>query len=209
MRIVFFNISYMEFYKGKQGDKLIGTTRYVIEKGDGAEKHNFQPLLIDGVEICRGFVEPGFTKGGFENGSQRLMHIEKIADAGNPKEKIDNVLVVWCAPLPESKRTVVVGWYKNATVYRKVNTLPYEKEADWGLEEFGNWYNAVAKKEDCVLLPTKERSKSIWAAYRRSHGQSAFGFGQSNMWYAREDNAQEYVQQIAKHIEQYSGENWV
>ncbi len=32
-------------------------------------------------------------------------------------EDVDNVLVIWCAKL-EGRGTVVVVWYKNATVYR-------------------------------------------------------------------------------------------
>ena len=34
MRIVFFNISYMNFYKGKEDDIMAGNFRYVREKGD-------------------------------------------------------------------------------------------------------------------------------------------------------------------------------
>ena len=93
--------------------------------------------MVDGKEVCYGFVEPGFTKGGYENGRQRKMHIQKIKDAGNPVEKLDNVLVVWCAKLQESKYLVIVDWYKDATVYRNVNLLPYDKDTDRGLPEFG------------------------------------------------------------------------
>lgn len=32
MRIVFFNISYMNFYKGKENDNIAGDFRYVKEK---------------------------------------------------------------------------------------------------------------------------------------------------------------------------------
>ena len=66
MRIVFFNISFMNYYKGKENDTLFGNFRYVKENGDGGEKHNFAPLTVDGKEVCYGFVEPGFTKGGYE-----------------------------------------------------------------------------------------------------------------------------------------------
>ena len=104
MRIVFFNISYMKYYKGKEDDTMVGNFRYVREKGDGGEKHNFAPWVVNGKEVCYGFVEPGFTKGEYENGRQRKMHIQKI---------------------------------KDATVYRNVNLLPYDKDTDRGLPEFG------------------------------------------------------------------------
>lgn len=209
MTIVFFNISYMNFYKGKEDDTMVGNFRYVREKGDGGEKHNFAPWVVDGKEVCYGFVEPGFTKGGYENGRQRQMHIQKVRDAGNPEEKLDNVLVVWCAKLPESKHSVIVGWYKDATVYRNVNLLPYDKDTDRGLPEFGYWHNVVADKENCVLLPIEERKKDKWRAYRKRQNPNNFGFGQSNMWYAREESAQQYVSDIIKQIEEYNGDNLV
>lgn len=199
----------MSFYKGKQNDKLEGNFRYIKENADGGEKHNFAPIIADGKECCYGFVEPGFTKGGYEKGRQRQIHIEKITDAGNPKEKLDKVLVVWCAKMPGTKRSVIVGWYQNATVYRKVILMPYDKNTDRGLPQFGYWVNAIAAKEDCVLLPIKEREKDIWTVYRKNQNNSGFGFGQSNMWYAREDSAQGYVNRIISQIEHYQGENWV
>jgi len=209
MRIVFFNISYMNLYKGKEHESMGGDFRYVKEKGDGGEKHNFAPITVDGKEVCYGFVEPGFTKGGFEKGRQRQINIQKINDAGNPGDELDEVLVVWCANSPEIKHAVIVGWYKNATVYRRVNALPYNAEADRGLPEFGYLYNVVADKNDCTLLPIDVRSKEEWKAYRKRGNPEGFGFGQSNMWYAREESAQEYVSEIIKQIEGYDGDNWI
>jgi hypothetical protein len=209
MRIVFFNISYMNYYKGKKGDQMFGSFRYVTDTNNGGEKHNFEPLKIDGKEVCYGFVEPGYTKGGYENGKQRQIHIEKIKNAGNAKEKLDDVLVIWCAKIPTLGRTVIVGWYKNATVYRYVNSLPYDKETDRGLPEFGYLYNAIADKSNCTLLPSEERIKIKWIAHRNRQNPDKFGFGQSNMWYAREDNAQDYVSNLVEQIDSYYGDNWV
>lgn len=67
-------ISFMKYYKGKEDDTMVGNFRYVREKGDGGEKHNFAPWVVNGKEVCYGFVEPGFTKGGYEKGRQRQMH---------------------------------------------------------------------------------------------------------------------------------------
>jgi hypothetical protein len=206
---VFFNISFMSFYKGKQNDKLEGNFRYIKENADGMEKNNFDPIVKDGNEYCYGYVEPGFTKGGYENGRQRQIHIEKILGADNPKEKLDRVLVIWCAKMPGTKRSAILGWYKNATVYRNVLTISNDMLNGRGLPNFGYWVNTIAAKEDCVLLPLKEREKDIWTAYRKNQNKDGFGFGQSNMWYAREDSAQGYVDSIITQIEHYQGENWV
>lgn len=37
---------------------------------------------------------------------------------------VADVLVVWVAPDPNDKMLKVVGWYKNATVYRDLQSVP-------------------------------------------------------------------------------------
>ena len=74
-------------------------------------------------------------------------------------------------------------------------------------------YNAIAKKEDCVLLPRASRRKAnIWKIPRKSKGVS-YGFGQSNVWFARgrEENKllDQFLDKIVKQIEEYDGENWI
>ena len=67
-------------------------------------------------------------------------------------------LVIWCAKL-EGRGTVVVGWYKNATVYRYYEPIDLE----W---EDGQFFNAKARAEDCVLLPSASRYRAIWGYAR-------------------------------------------
>lgn len=182
-----------------------GTFSYLQETGDGEEKYNFKPFSKDGKKVCLGFVETGFTKGGYKNGRRRQMHIENIKNSGKPKEYLDNVLVVWCATLPESKKSVIVGWYKDATVYRTINTF-YE---DKNITENERIYNVVADKRSCIFLPKKERLKDEWVAYRKIRNPQKFGFGQSNVWYAREDVAEDYINKVVKQIKDYEGVNWI
>lgn len=110
-------------------------------------------------------------------------------------------------PNPRSNKGLFPWWLqflsllKNATVYRNVNVLTYGRESDRGLPEFGYWYNAVANKKDCVLFPINERTKEKWRAFRKRQNLNNFGFGQSNMWYAREESSQEFVSRLIKNIE--------
>jgi hypothetical protein len=72
-------------------------------------------------------------------------------------------------------------------------------------------YNAIAKAKDCVLLPRRERSLySKWSVPRRTSG-AAYGFGQSNVWFAAEENEllKRFLNQIIKQIKEYDGENWL
>lgn len=74
-------------------------------------------------------------------------------------------------------------------------------------------HNAIAKKEDCVLLPRGARRKAnTWKVPRKSKGV-AYGFGQSNVWYAqgREQHnlLDQFLNRIVSQIENYDGENWI
>lgn len=208
MRIIFFNTSYMKHYKGKQNDALIGSFRFVAEKSDGMEKYNFQPTIINGQEMILGFVEAGYSKGGFEKGNQRRIHIERIIGSETPLPMLKDVLVIWCAKLPDSNHTAVMGWYKNATVFSRAIKDQSEKFRDRFVPGFGYLYNVKAEKHNCVLLPEKERYKTSWVAYRKRQNKLNFGFGQSNIWYAKEEVAQQYVKQLIENIKHYNGENW-
>lgn len=88
------------------------------------------------------------------------------------------MLVVYCALYPDSfdKETYVVGWYKHATVYRRYEKLEFDTEASDNErsdnesaadEKYIKLYNAIALKEDCVLLPRSQRRKTFWRVPRK------------------------------------------
>ena len=84
------------------------------------------------------------------------MRIENIAGCEllKKEESVDDVLVVYCAKHPAHKFTTVVGWYKHATVFR------HYQEAVFAPEDI-QFYNAMAKSSDCVLLPAGIRSRKV------------------------------------------------
>ena len=175
MRILFCNIAWMDYYKGivpgKDEPKNGGS--YVKDTKDAHEKYNFKPELLklkgfpEG-EYCLGFVETKSTSAGKRN----QLNIEKIEGCSDLKNdtEVDDVLVVYCALYPDSfdKETYVVGWYKHATVYRRYEKLEFDTEASDNErsdnesaadEKYIQLYNAIAIKEDCVLLPRSQRRK--------------------------------------------------
>jgi hypothetical protein len=189
----------MKYYKGAS-DKDIPYNggSYVAKHGRGHEEYNFEPVdFDDGKTYCLGFVE---TKSTSKSKSNEL-HIENISGCEMMKndEFIEDVLVVWCATT-DLNETSIVGWYKNATVFRN-----YE------VQEFENGYiqhfNVIAEKNNCVLLPEEQRHRHIWDAPVAK--KRTYGFGQSLIWYAREENAQNYISKLVKNINGYSGNNWV
>lgn len=201
-RVLFVNISYC--YDGEIG----GHFRYVKENNDCGELFNFQSLKFRDKRMCWGFFEPGFTKGGYDNGGkQRRVAIERIDKSNESNICIDDVTVIWCAYIDELNHSSVIGWYKNAKIYRDVITLSADRFPGRGLPEFGYVHNVEAMAENCVLLPHSEIMSCQWLSPRKK--TDGIGFGQSNMWYAEEASAEAYVKEILKKIDCYSGDNRV
>ena len=214
MKILFCNITWMKYYKGiyPQVDETYNGGSYVADTGDAHEKYNFDAVNLIGLDdlpdgdYCLGFVETKSTTGTKQN----QLHLEKIDGCDNLKDedKVEDVLVIYCASHPYHKTTFVVGWYKNAVVYRnyRIQSFP----SDQG-DEYLQYYNAIAKKEDCVLMPVSTRIDMKKWKVPRKKDKAACGFGSANVWFATDDNqlCKDFVSRIVKQIDEYNGENWI
>lgn len=173
--IIFFNIGWMDFYQGIQNDSITGGGKHVQTTGWGHEILNFKKYRNKNY------------------GNVRVSGQIKLHKLGANKEddQIDGVTVVWTATDPVSSGTYIIGWYKNATVYKEEQKPPESSNRFYGDERV--IYRTVAKMDDCTLLPRDERVVRI----PRGKG----GMGQSNIWYA--DNNPSLVKSILKYI--YNG----
>ena len=206
--IVFCNIGWCRDYLGDESnDPLVGGGSYVREHGSGNEDMNFLPIYV--LEVGHD-EERAWFLGSFETkhnrGSQNQTHIEKIRGCGALRKEnhADGVTVVWCAKNPEGK-TCVVGWYQNATIGRFYEILPMEEEDG---SEWERWYNVRCRYEDATLLPVETRRQPEWIVPRHTSSSPVpFGFGQSNIWYALEPEAEDFVTRMISQIENYSGED--
>lgn len=202
--IIFARISSMKYYKGTTNDTPENGGSYVTETGDAHEAYNFDAVNFDdGSSECLGFAMLTARRG-----TSSQIRIENIVgcDAMKHEDKVDGVTVVWCAKAHNSQNIRVVGFYKNATVYRYGQQL----EFDTGyIQEF----NFVANKEDCVLLPYQERFKASWYVPTSGKNHIDFGFGRASIWYggSHTDNTEEmeFVERMIENIEQYNSENWI
>ena len=172
MSVLFCNTGWMEFYRGLgRGDAIKGGGSFVETEGRGDEVCNFQPH--DG--FFYGYVKsPGGT-----------ISTERIA--GHDTESIDNVLIVWTAPLNGRSPTVVIGWYRNATVFRefqKFDRVPPVHE-----ENKLTGYRFKARADDAVLLPIDSRTFEIQKG-KKGH------MGQSNIWYADSEEGRSVVERV-------------
>jgi hypothetical protein len=204
--IIFVRVADMKYYRGiTENDTPFNGGSYVKETGNAHECYNFEPIIEDGqdYEKCIGFSMMSGGKGVSQ------LHIEKIAGCklAEKEEAVDNVYVVFVSKAMGTDTMRVVGFYKNATVYRHPHYMTFEN----GYEQE---YYFESAKENCVLLPYSERHRSnTWFVPTSSSKYNDFGFGRSNTWYVGGKGASqkeiEYVEKIIDSIEEYQGENWM
>ena len=154
-------VGWMKRYAGPDSDdKTIGSHGYLDAHQHGAESFNFLPT--DGG-IVRGYRPPG------DREQTNLMRLGVDRSQG----QLDGVLVIWMAREPGTGRTLIVGWYRNATVYRTAR----DGGVDFNDERIH--YSVEAQVDDAVLLPPVARTFEVKSS-RVSPGQ---GFGQKPTWY--------------------------
>lgn len=203
--IIFVRVADMKYYRGiTEHDKPFNGGSYVTETGLADECYNFAPIIQEGqdYEKCIGFFMASGGKGVGQ------LHIEKIVgcELMKKEETIENVHVVFVSKAPNDKTMRVVGFYKDATVYRHPKYMAFETE-------YEQMYWFEAKKQNCVLLPYTERRNSEWFVPASNSKYHDFGFGRSNVWYAGGKGAskqeREYVEKKIQFIDRYQGENWM
>ena len=201
--IIFVRISSMKYYKGTLNDTPENGGSYVTETGDAHESYNFDALdFNDGTSKCLGFAMLTGNK-------VNQIKLENITgcDAMKREDKVDGVTVVWCAKAARTQNVRVVGFYKNATVYRYHQYLDFENG-------YSQEFNFVADKKDCVLIPYNKRfSDNRWYVPTSGKNYADYGFGRSSVWYggSHTDNEKEieFVKKMLYNIENYDGENWI
>lgn len=183
MKILFCNITYLRSYLGTIEDDLpLKGGAWVAKHKDAHEKWNF--LNYNG--FCYGFVQ---NRGQF--------HIERLDGVSRQDASTDGVTIVWCALNPDGK-TVIVGWYENATVYRD-----YQDSMMTAVTGLERCYFAKALAEDCYLLPEDERTYVIGHASELGTGH---GFGQQNFWYADSEYAKtEIIPNVLNYLSRQKG----
>lgn len=174
MKILFCNIGWMQKYNGIKGDS--------IERGGSYNKNEI------GHEVCNFSAIRGNVYGYVQPTGQ--IKIDKLG-AEKEDEYISGVTVVWTAG-PETGGTAVVGWYKNATVYREYQAL--ETQTKLQKDNGVNGYRVMALASDATLLPPEERTLLIPRAVKG-------GIGQSNVWYADSPESKKHVARVLKLID--------
>lgn len=172
-KMIFLNIGWMKDYQGLKSDKIIGGGEFVKKYKYGHEIFNFSPFK----GYMYGYVQPIHS-----------INIERLG-ADKKDEFIDGILAVWVSKSPLGG-TKIVGWYKNATIYRKHQLAPQNSNRRYKDHELG--YFVKAREKDFVLLPIDERNFDI------PRGEA--GMGQSNVWYADKRDPSSFKQKVLNFI---------
>lgn len=191
-KMVFFNIAWMREYKGNWStDVPVNGGSFIKERGWGGEVYNFQPY--NGTMY--GYVEPGVVE---RNGPQRRINISRLVDRPSLIKNspyLSGVLVVWGATPKNGRQPLVVGWYKDATLYRNAQIPPKESKRKLPNHNNPGAYFASAREKDCVLLQPEDRILQL----PRGGG----GFGHSNIWYAQTDIGESIKDKVLRFIQSW------
>jgi hypothetical protein len=159
-RLLFCNVGWMEKYQGiTRTDKIIGGGKYVKIQGRGNEVCNF----VKCQKQVFGYVQPV--------GNQ--IRIERLG-ADKTETSIDGIDVVITATRPGGG-SVIVGWYKNATVFRELENI--KKPSAVHKKNGVKCFHYSAAFSDATLLPEDKRTLAV---PRRIKG----GMGKSPVWFA-------------------------
>lgn len=183
-KVIFLNTAWMKYYEGKnEDDKPVNGGSYIKDYKTGGEVYNFQ----DYNGKCYGYF--------MHSGNNALE--KHFSDVRSTDSFVDDVLVIWVATNLK-KETRIVGWYKNAKLFREM-----QHQIAFTISDYNLYYSILANAEDCYLIPEENRSFPI---ERASQAGTGMGMGQSNIWYAESDFARSIlIPQVIDYIEKYDG----
>jgi 5-methylcytosine-specific restriction protein A len=194
-KVVFFNVAWMKRYQGVVGDTPMGGGSYPRQHGFGGEIFNFQHFR----DRMYGFVEAGWKP------EPKCINITKLG-ARRADQSVSGILVIWVARHPENKKTLVVGWYENAKVYRERQRPPANSQRKQPDGQDAPYF-VEAERENCLLIPDSMRGLRILRATEpRAGAYKAGGIGRSNIWYAQDPYGTQIKPQVLQYIAKWKAQ---
>lgn len=157
-------ISWMETYTSIK-EAYYSQQKYIVDENTPYEALNFKP---DNKGMYYGYVPVR----GDANGMPVKIGIDRLGAKTND-DYIDGITVVFVARSLYASSLIVIGWYRNATVYRKHISRPNPKGAVGSIIGFtATDATLVAEDDRCFEIP---KGKGC--------------MGQSNLWYGLTESA--------------------
>jgi hypothetical protein len=188
MTILFCHIGWMKHYQGQTKDDFVqGGGSYVADKHTGHEICNF----ANENGNLYGYVQVGKERNGqYQEGT---INFKKLG-VPTGEDVIEGVTIIWTATHPSKGGRKIVGWYENASVFRRYQRFktPPALHKKHGIS--GYWINAPAER--CVLLSEDERNFPVPRMMR--------GFpGISPIWYGGSTESAQFVRETRLFISSY------
>jgi hypothetical protein len=143
--------------------------------------------------VCNFLACPdGFVYGHVETTrgkKDRMIRIEAIGGTGDSVEGID---VIWTATDPDEGGRRVVGWYRNATVFRERQRFSRPPTKQHGWDEIDT-YRIHAKASNARRLDLEDRTLAL--------GRGSGWMGQT-AWWAPSDNSPVQVRRFVEKVRQ-------
>ena len=174
-KLLYINVPWMKRYEGAtDDDKPIGKFRYTREHQMNDHcQFNFKQFGGKVYGHVPGSTNPNLTKLG----------------GSRSDNSVSGVTVVWIATGEDSKGRVVVGWYKNATVWKERQSPTDELARQRTIQDSGDRceFSVEASAEDAVcLLPGKRPRLNV----------DESGPGQNPFWYGNQSADTQVLQLI-------------
>ena len=164
MEFLYCNVGWMRSYNGNTDERPVG--------GGSYNKDNI------GHEV-NNFTNHDGTYYGYVQSSGQTIDISKHYSVSKASEYVDGITVIWLS------RHVVVGYYLDARVYRKLQYISGD------IAEQRVYPDYKISATTARLIPEQERSFEIK------------GYGQSNVWYGNEEMdraVEQYIEDFEKQI---------
>jgi hypothetical protein len=172
MPLLFLNVGEMSKYEGLPGDTISGGGRNVSLYGFGHEILNFKPYKR---KMC-----------GYGRAPHNTIRIEKLGATKEDKTE-PCVTAVWVA------QSHIVGWYKNATVYRRPQPPPPGSDRIFKGKPID--YNVTAQKSDWKRIDRDDRLMPVPRAKERKHAMGRY------LWYAEGPSNASFRKKVEKYID--------
>lgn len=172
----------MSRYRGlvRQPDNIVGGGRWVRENKTGHEVCNFLPCpdgnVYGHVETIRGKTD-------------RQIRIENW---GGGDDFLNGVDLIWTATHPSEGGRRIVGWYRDATIFRERQHFDRPPSKQHSLDSIDS-YRIRAFAKDAHLLGLDDRTLAM------PHGPGWMG---QTAWWSPPDVAQGDVRQFARDVRQ-------
>ena len=151
-KMVLFRVEWMEYYKDLE--KGLENSNKTDKRGYNGDPHEAFNFRVESDGCCYGYAR---VNQGNRISIERLGDVDQDEDG---REYVDGVTVVWVAPHPllSGGRMAVVGWYKNARVYREEQSYPEQINRPLDQKAF---YRVIANAGDVFLLKTEKRDEKL------------------------------------------------